>query len=45
MDNHEQDLAQTLKQMKDLLVRAHAVADPILARWRAEEVAVPKKMG
>ncbi len=33
------DLQATLKKIRGLLARAHAIADPILARWKAEESA------
>ena len=32
----EQEYRQVLRVMRDLLRRAHALADPILARWARE---------
>lgn len=33
----EQELQDTLRAMKELVVKAKALAEPILARWQAEE--------
>ena len=36
-EHTEQELRDTLRAMKELIARAKALAEPILARWQAEE--------
>ncbi len=37
MTKREKDLQETLKAMKILLAKAHALADPIIAQWDKED--------